>query len=247
MASGKLFKSIFPVVFVVVCLKLLISEEPKVSGKLFKSIFPVVFVVVVVVVWLKLLISDDPNVSGKLFKSIFPVVFVVVVVVIWLKLLISDEAKGVTFAFPFTSNWFILVCTFGCTIEWVFLKYLLISSFSEIGVTKAIFALLFSEFTDWYCVVVCWKYLLNSLFPLIWEVSCPSPNLFKSICPLLEIEVVVVVVCCWFIPKPPCWLLKARVFKSIAPCCEEITPVSDPKEFKSMPPKFETSFFCLIL
>ena len=110
---------------VVVCLKLLIFDEPNVSGKsfistiflicedvklpgkLFKSTFPVVLVVVVVVVCLKLLIFDDPNVSGKsfifiilficsevkfdgkLFKSIFPVASVFVVVVICFKLLLS--------------------------------------------------------------------------------------------------------------------------------------------------------------
>ena len=72
---------------VVVCLKLLIFEEPNVSGKsfistiflicedvklpdkLFKSAFPVVLVVVVVVVCLKLLIFEEPNVSGKSFIS----------------------------------------------------------------------------------------------------------------------------------------------------------------------------------
>ena len=101
----KSFKSSFPVVFVVVvvvvCLKLLISEEPKTSGKSFISRLPIVVVIVVclklllsffsifissfftsVSGFLYLLISNDPKTSGKSFISIFSTVFVVVVVVV---------------------------------------------------------------------------------------------------------------------------------------------------------------------
>ena len=93
-------------VVVVVCLKWLISLEPKVAGKSFismilliceevnasgiflKSTFPVVLVVVVVVVCLKLLIWFDPNVSGKSFISII--------------FLISEEVKASGISLKFT-------------------------------------------------------------------------------------------------------------------------------------------------
>ena len=100
---------------VVVCLKLLISLEPKVAGKSFISTI--------------LFTSEEVKAVGKFLKSTFPVVLVVVVVVVCWKLLISFEPKVGGKSFISTIFWmFKLLCIISSGLtscEVVFEKYLL--------------------------------------------------------------------------------------------------------------------------
>ena len=257
-AVGKFLKSTFPVVLVVVvvvvCLKLLISLEPKVAGKSFISTI--------------LFTSEEVKAVGKFLKSTFPVVLVVVVVVVCWKLLISFEPKVGGFSFISTIFWmFKLLCIISsgltsCEVvfekyllsisssvklfdggTWVnCLKYLFISSLSVIGNTEATFP---SSFWLWFCpIIFCiWISFICTLAGFvvlaldklvgIWKYlfkSSPSSASFTCIWELIWgicwiFKALLLVAGVWMIC---CWVFTTcdKVFIGAALCCEAKVVIS---------------------